>query len=174
MMKRYGALMLPLALAACSHAAGGSAASSTQPQQPVTAAAVGKPAPDFTEPLAEGGTLAMTSLKGKAVYLNFFASWCPPCNEEATDINAVSRQYAKQGLDVVGVDVLENAKKARSFIDEHHLTYPAVVDDGALRDAYNIDGMPEHVFIDRSGIVRKIVVGELTKAQMEADVKSVL
>ena len=173
MMKRYCALTLLLALAACSHASGGGGTSATT-SQAVTSAAIGEPAPNFTEPLADGGTLAMASLKGKAVYLNFFASWCPPCNEEAPDVNAVSRQFAKQGLDVVGVDVLENAKKARSFIAEHHLTYPAVVDDGVLRDAYNINGMPVHVFIDRSGIVRKIEVGELTKAEMESDVKTVL
>lgn len=164
---RIGWLLPLLALAACS--GGGSRGG-----QALAPAALGKPAPDFTEPLVHGGTLAMSSLKGKPVYLNFFATWCPPCNEEAPDVNAVARMYAPKGLDVIGVDVLENAKKAASFVAEHHLTYPAVVDDGALRDAYNINGMPMHVFIDRDGIVRKIVVGELSKAQMEADVAIIL
>lgn len=173
MMKRYGWLALPLVLAACSHATNGGAASGTE-QQALGPASVGKPAPNFTEPLVNGGTLAMASLKGKAVYLNFFATWCPPCNEEAPDVNAVSQQFAPKGLDVVGVDIMESAQKAKSFVDQHHLTYPAVVDDGALRDAYNINGMPVHVFIDRSGVVRKIEIGELSKAEMEADAKSVL
>lgn len=137
-------------------------------------AKVGEAAPSWQEPTTTGSTLAAASLQGKPVYLNFFASWCPPCNAEAPDIIALQRQYAGRGLQVVGVDVLDSASKASSFVAAHHLDYPAVVDDGALRDAYNINGLPVHVFIDRQGIVRKIVVGELSRAQMEADVKAIL
>jgi thiol-disulfide isomerase/thioredoxin len=108
------------------------------------------------------------------VYLNFFATWCPPCNEEAPAINALQRQYAASGLQVVGVDVLENAKKAAQFRREHQLLYPAVVDEGTLRDQYNVNGLPVHVFIDRQGIVRKIVVGELSAADMRTDVERIL
>ena len=139
-----------------------------------TVASVGKPAPAFDEPTSAGDKLALASFKGKAVYLNFFATWCPPCNEEASDVNALQREYAGRGLQVVGVDVLENAKKAKSFVALHHLTYPAVVDDGTLRDEYRINGMPVHVFIDRAGIVRKIAIGQLTRAQMTADVREIL
>ncbi len=137
-------------------------------------AAVGKPAPSFQEPTTTGATLSLDSLRGKAVYLNFFASWCPPCNAEAPDVSALQEQFASRGLQVVGIDVLENAAKAQSFVQQHHLTYPAVVDSGTLRDQYSINGLPVHVFIDRTGIVRKIEIGELSKAQMEADVHSVL
>lgn len=137
-------------------------------------ASIGHPAPPFNEPTATGPALDSASLKGKAVYLNFFATWCPPCNEEAPDVNALQREFGSRGLQVVGVDVLENQKKARSFTTLHHLTYPAVVDDGTLRDAYRINGMPVHVFIDRTGIVRKIEIGELTKAEMTADVRAIL
>jgi cytochrome c biogenesis protein CcmG/thiol:disulfide interchange protein DsbE len=138
------------------------------------AASVGAPAPSFSEATVAGGTLTMDSLKGKPIYLNFFATWCPPCNEEAPDVAAVAKQFAPQGLQVVGVDVLENAAKAQKFVDEHHIAYPAVVDAGALRDAYNINGMPVHVFIDKFGVVKKIETGELSKAEMIADVKMIL
>jgi thiol-disulfide isomerase/thioredoxin len=113
-------------------------------------------------------------LRGKAIYLNFFATWCPPCNEEAPQIDALARSYAARGLQVVGVDVLENARKATAFRVQHHLSYPVVVDSGTLRGQYEINGLPVHVFIDRGGIVRKIVVGELSPAAMRADVESVL
>ncbi len=116
----------------------------------------------------------MTSLRGKAVYLNFFATWCPPCNEEAPAINALQREFGARGLQVVGVDVLENARKAADFSRGHHLTYPVVVDDGTLRDQYAVNGLPVHVFIDRRGIVRKIVVGELSALQMRANVAGLL
>ena len=137
-------------------------------------AAVGELAPAFDMPTATGQKLDIASLKGKAVYLNFFATWCPPCNEEAPDVVALQKQFGPNGLQVVGVDVLENAAKAKSFVDMHHITYPAVVDDGTLRDAYRINGMPVHVFIDRQGVVRKIVVGEITKAEMTANVQAIL
>jgi thiol-disulfide isomerase/thioredoxin len=164
-------LGLLVALSACSTKSANSGASNG------AAPAVAKKgllAPEWSETTLTGQTLTMASLRGKPVYLNFFATWCPPCNAEAPDVNAIAQQYAPKGLRVVGVDILENAAKAKQFVDEHHLSYPAVVDSGALRDAYNVNGMPVHVFIDRAGIVRKIEIGELSKAEMEADVKSVL
>jgi cytochrome c biogenesis protein CcmG, thiol:disulfide interchange protein DsbE len=162
-------VMLALTLAACSN--GGS---SSQSGSGTTVASQGKPAPTWTEPLAAGGSLSSESLAGKPVYLNFFATWCTPCNVEAPDINAVQRQFASQGLRVIGVDVLENASKAKQFVTQHHITFPAVVDNGTLRDEYQVNGMPVHVFIDAHGIVRKIVVGELSKSQMEENVKAIL
>lgn len=158
------------ALSSCHAVAGSQSSQSGAPR----VAAIGKAAPLWQEPTSAGTPLSMASLRGKAVYLNFFASWCPPCNEEAPDVNALQKEYASHGLQVVGVDVLENAAKAKSFIAEHHLKYPAVVDGGTLRDAYNVNGLPVHVFIDRQGIVRKIAVGELSKSEMEAAVKSIL
>ncbi|MBV8530415.1 MAG: TlpA family protein disulfide reductase, partial [Candidatus Eremiobacteraeota bacterium] len=77
-------------------------------------------------------------------------------------------------LRVVGVDELENQSKAASFRNRHHLVYPVVVDDGTLRDQYEVNGLPVHVFIDRSGIVRKIAVGELSSAAMRDNVERVL
>lgn len=164
--KTVGFLALSAVVAACSHNSG-SAAGASQ-------AAVGKAAPSWQEQTTTGKSLSMESLRGKAVYLNFFASWCPPCNEEAPDVNSLQSKYGAQGLQVVGVDVLENKEKAAYFVSEHHLKYPAVIDEGTLRDAYNVNGLPVHVFIDRQGVVRKILVGELSRSQMEAAVKSVL
>jgi cytochrome c biogenesis protein CcmG/thiol:disulfide interchange protein DsbE len=153
-------------LAACDHASGANSASQT--------AHVGEAAPDWSEPSLPGPTLSLASLQGKAVYLNFFATWCPPCNEEAPAIDALARTYAGRGLRVVGVDVLENASKAASFRREHHLFYPVVADRGVLRNQYEVNGLPVHVFIDRAGVVRKVVVGELSPAAMRDDVESVL
>jgi cytochrome c biogenesis protein CcmG/thiol:disulfide interchange protein DsbE len=137
-------------------------------------ARIGKAAPNWSEATPQGPQLTMTSLRGKVVYLNFFATWCPPCNEEAPDIVALQREFGPRGLQVVGIDVLENAHKAADFQREHRLDYPVVVDDGTLRDQYAVNGLPVHVFIDRRGAVRKIVVGELSALQMRANVVSLL
>lgn len=169
---RFFAGLAILALAGCSHGsnATGNASNATAP----SVAKIGAQAPAFNEPTVAGPSLSMAELHGKPVYLNFFATWCPPCNEEAPDVSAVAQQFKNNGLQVVGVDVLENQKKAQIFVDQHHLSYPAVVDSGTLRDAYNINGMPVHVFIDRSGVVKKIVIGELSKSEMIANIKSIL
>ncbi|HKU66971.1 MAG TPA: TlpA disulfide reductase family protein [Candidatus Baltobacteraceae bacterium] len=152
------------ALAACSAGSGGG----------TRTAAVGRAAPDWNEPTSTGAMLSMQSLHGKAVYLNFFATWCPPCNEEAPDVNALQKKFAASGLQVVGVDELEDAKKAAEFVRKFDLVYPAVVDGGALQSAYNVNGLPVHVFIDRGGVIRKIVQGEMSKKEIAAAIQSIL
>ncbi len=164
-----GACALAVALASC-----GGTSNAKNTSAAGAHARVGDAAPDWSEATTQGPALAMTSLRGKAVYLNFFATWCPPCNEEAPAINALQREFGARGLQVVGVDVLENARKAADFRRDHHLTYPVVVDDGTLRDQYAVNGLPVHVFIDRGGTVRKIVVGELSAQQMRANVAGLL
>lgn len=137
-------------------------------------AQVGAPAPSWSEPRLAGPRLSLDQLRGKAVYLNFFATWCPPCNEEAPTIDGLSRRYAARGLQVVGVDVLESAPKAASFARAHRLTYPVVVDDGTMRDRYRVNALPVHVFIDRHGVVRQIVDGEMDASQMRAAIERIV
>ncbi len=137
-------------------------------------AQVAKPAPDWTQPLSTGGTLTLSSLRGKPVYLNFFATWCPPCKDEAPYINTLQKQYASRGLQVVGVDELESAPQAESFRKQFHLVYPAVVDNGTLQAQYLINGLPVHVFIGRDGVIRKIVAGEMAHAEILRAVRSIL
>ena len=166
-MKYVAAAVAALALGGC--ASGGDNGAAT-----ASTATLGQPAPAFSEKGIDGSTLTLAQFKGKAVYLNFFATWCPPCNEEAPDVEKLQQKYKSQGLQVVGVDGLENQSKAQSFVKAHGLTYPAVVDDGTLRDQYKINGLPVHVFIDKSGTIKKIETGELTKAEIESDIKSIL
>jgi cytochrome c biogenesis protein CcmG/thiol:disulfide interchange protein DsbE len=163
------ALAVACLLASCGHG-NGTAASASQPDR----ARVGQPAPSWSEPTVGGPTLSLASLHGKAVYLNFFATWCPPCNAEAPSINDLARSYAPRGLQVVGVDVMESPGKAASFRSAHHLIYPVIADGGVLRDQYNVNGLPVHVFIDRSGVVQKIVVGELSPQDMRNNVERML
>jgi cytochrome c biogenesis protein CcmG, thiol:disulfide interchange protein DsbE len=171
MDKKIGRLAIALA---CALAACGRPHSADSPASSTQTARVGRPAPNWSEPSLPGPTLSLASLHGKAVYLNFFATWCPPCNEEAPWVDALARKYAGRGLQVVGVDVLENARKAAAFRSAHHLDYPVVIDTGTLRDQYEINGLPVHVFIDPGGIVRKIVVGELSQTAMRGNVERVL
>jgi thiol-disulfide isomerase/thioredoxin len=137
-------------------------------------AQVSQLAPDWTQPTSTGGTLTLSSLRGKPVYLNFFATWCPPCKEETPYINTLQRQYASRGLQVVGIDELESATQAEGFRKQFHLVYPAVVDNGTLQAQYLINGLPVHVFIGRDGVIRKIVAGEMAHAEILSAVRSIL
>lgn len=161
---------LVLAATACSGNSSGGSKSGTN-----ATAQVGQAAPDWSDPLVVGsGSLTMAQLRGRPVFMDFFATWCPPCNAEAPMVNAAYKMYGPQGLQVIGVDVQENAQKAKQFVDQHQLTYPAVVDSGTLSDQYRINGMPVGVFIDKTGVVRKIEVGQLSPEQLNADIKSIL
>jgi cytochrome c biogenesis protein CcmG, thiol:disulfide interchange protein DsbE len=166
---RLASLTRPVAVAALIALAG--CAANTQAAGPPSK---GRLAPQWTEPMSTGGQLSSASLRGKPVYLNFFASWCPPCNEEAPSVNALQKKYAPKGLVVVGVDVQENAAKAESFRKQHNLSYATVVDSGTLRDAYSVNGLPVHVFIDRKGVVQNITIGEMSPSQIENQIQRVV
>jgi cytochrome c biogenesis protein CcmG/thiol:disulfide interchange protein DsbE len=141
----------------------------------VSALQSGQPAPDFTLPYSNGGgSVTLSKLRGHPVYLNFFATWCPPCNAEAPTVNEMQIRYRKEGLIVLGVDELENDAKANQYLQEHHLVFRAVVDDGSIHNSYAGFGLPVHVFIDRKGIVRLYRAGEMSNAEIEAAVKSIL
>lgn len=136
---------------------------------------VGQPAPEFTLPTTDGKTLTLASLRGKPVYLNFYATWCPPCNEEAPAIGKFSEKYKPRGLTVVGINELENPQKAKEFLDKHHLSYTAVVDsDGKAGKEYGALGLPVHIFINRAGTVSSFRYGEMDPGEIESAIKSIL
>ncbi len=136
---------------------------------------VGQPAPAFSLPTVDGKTLTLASLKGKAVYLNFYATWCPPCNVEAPVIGKMSEKYKARGLTVLGVDELEDPGKAKEFLIEHHLAYGAIVDgDGKMGKDYGAFGLPVHVFIDREGVVKSLRYGEMNPGEIETAIKGIL
>lgn len=138
------------------------------------AGTVGGQSPHWSEPTSAGTTLDSTTFSGKAVYLNFFASWCPPCNDEAPTINRLNKKYAHENFTVIGVDVAENALIAAKFVAKYGLIYPVIADNGQMQSAYAINGLPEHVFIERNGTIHRIVVGEMTPAEIESNIKAIL
>ncbi|MGA2393052.1 MAG: TlpA disulfide reductase family protein [Candidatus Lustribacter sp.] len=126
-----------------------------------------------TMPTAAGSSVSVAALQGKPVYLNFFATWCGPCNEEAPALEAVAK--ANKGLDVIGVDEEESASSAQSFAAKYGLTYPIALDQsGAVGDQMGLYATPTNVFIDSTGHVSSVVVGEMTPAEINAAIKPLL
>lgn len=135
----------------------------------------GQPAPALALSTSTGKPFTLSSLKGKAVYLNFFASWCGPCNEEAPAIGRLSAKYKARGLTVVGVNELESAQKAGEFLKQYHLPYGAVLDsDGKTGRDFGAIGLPMHVFIDRKGVVKTSRLGEMSPQEIETAIKGIL
>lgn len=115
-------------------------------------------APPFVLPrLDRDGTLELAALRGEVVVLNFWASWCVPCRDEAPLLEAVWQRYRDRGVVVVGVNVQDLIPAAQRFLRETRTTYPVVRDrDNRIYRAYGLTGVPETFFIDRRGrIVRK-------------------
>jgi len=130
-------------------------------------------APDFSLQRLNGdGSLRLRSLRGRAVVLNFWASWCVPCREEAPLLATVSGRYRSTGLVVVGVDAQDFRSDARRFIKRYSLTYPVVRDGGgSTLTHYNVTGFPETWFIDRAGhVVGEHVRGPLTRDRLARNI----
>lgn len=114
----------------------------------------GGSAPDFELKTFQGETIRLADLKGKPVVINFWASWCIPCRDEAPALQALWEKYRDQGLVVIGVDYVDTEPEAKKFIDEFHQTYPAGPDVGTLiSQKFKITGVPETYFITREGQV---------------------
>jgi cytochrome c biogenesis protein CcmG, thiol:disulfide interchange protein DsbE len=124
----------------------------------------GSQAPDFTARyLDDSGSFSLSSLEGQPVLLNFWASWCPPCKEEARLLQRASEDYEGR-VAFVGIDTRDSRTDALEFVQDFGVTYPQVLDEGErLYTRFGLTGQPESFFIDQNGIVIRHVPGALTK-----------
>jgi cytochrome c biogenesis protein CcmG/thiol:disulfide interchange protein DsbE len=153
------------------------AALSLVPAAALAVPRVGQPAPALSLPSPDGkSTVSLAGLRGKPVYVNFFASWCGPCNVEAPSIAQLRGKYAKRGLQVLGIDELDPPGKATDFQKKYGAPYTLVgVDEsGATGRTFGTVAMPVHVFIDRKGVVRIFRIGEMNAGEIETAIKTTL
>lgn len=138
-------------------------------------AKVGKTAPNFSlNRIDAPGTLQLASLRGKVVVLNFWASWCYPCNQEAPALEAATRKWGKRVV-VLGVDVNDPVSDARGFARKYRLSYPLVHDNhNVTSPKYGLTGLPETFFIDRSGKLVVHVAGQVEASDIQAGVERAL
>ena len=149
---------------------------------------VGKPAPDFVLEDLAGKTIALSSLKGKPLLINFWATWCGPCKIETPWLVELQNEYASKGFEIIGIstegDDLQPGDKeglARDkaaiakFVKEYHMQYPVLVNGDSLASAYGgLDAMPTSVYVNPQGKVVAMQLGITSKDDMEVNIKKTL
>lgn len=129
---------------------------------------IGHPAPDFTLADLKGNEVTLSDFRGQTVFINFWATWCPPCRAEMPEIEAVYQEYKDKGVVVIGVDILEPEDVVRQFVERGGYNWTFVLDaTGAVSDDYRITAIPTSFFIDREGIIQAVNIGAMTKRAME-------
>lgn len=138
----------------------------------------GQLAPDFSLPTLDGGTLALSSLRGRPVLLNFWASWCAPCRQEMPALVRAYRQFHPQGLEIVAFNVTyqDSPADVRAFVDEFSMPFPVVLDQAGhvTEDSYQLRGLPMSIFINPAGKVTRIQLGAMNDAQVTEFVTQLL
>jgi cytochrome c biogenesis protein CcmG/thiol:disulfide interchange protein DsbE len=122
-------------------------------------------APPFTFTTFDGETISLDDLRGQGVVLNFWASWCDPCREEAALLEATAQQEKENGIVFVGLDYLDQEPQARQYLAEYGITYPNGPDlQSAAARRYGIKGVPETFFIDPTGKIQEVIIGPIVDA----------
>jgi peroxiredoxin len=147
---------------------------------------VGQMAPELSVPLQDGTTYQLTDLdglpvrladlRGKAVWINFWASWCPPCQSETPVIRDLAERYANRGLVVIGISVQETSlSDIRAYATRYQLGYTIAADlSGNIFRLYHPPGLPTQVFVGPEGAIRSVVLAPLTEADAVAQIEAIL
>ena len=121
-------------------------------------------APDFSLTTFDGQTVRLSALRGKVVMINFWASWCGPCRDEAPELQRTWERYKDRGVVFLGIAYTDTERNAQAFLKEYGTTYPNGLDLGTRISAqYHIQGVPETFIIDRDGNIVEFVMLPLTE-----------
>ncbi|MCL6587475.1 MAG: thiol-disulfide oxidoreductase ResA [Anoxybacillus sp.] len=135
---------------------------------------VGATAPDFVLTDLNGKKHRLSDYRGKGVFLNFWGTWCKPCEREMPFINEQYKTYKKQGVEVLAVNVGEPKLSVQKFVDRFGLTFPVVIDrEDQVMNAYEIDPLPTTFLIDKNGKIRAIITGTMTEEKVQQYMESI-
>lgn len=144
----------------------------TGPAEPPQA---GNPVPDFQLTALDGSPMNLNEQRSKISVVIFFASWCAPCREEAVDLEQTWREYQDQGVQFFGIAYKDADSKARAFLEEFDVTYPATVERGnRTARAYGVTGVPETFIVDQQGLLVRHILGPITRAELSQELDRLL
>ena len=132
-------------------------------------------APDFNLALQGGGEASISGLRGKVVLVDFWASWCAPCRQEAPVLEQTYLEYAGAGVEFVGINIWDLPGNAATYVEQFGISYPnGVDDDGKIAIDYGVQGIPEKFFIDRNGLIRQKFVGPIRESVLKETLDSLI
>ena len=132
-------------------------------------------APGFDLVLQDGGQVSPAELRGKVVLVDFWASWCAPCRQEAPVLEETYLEYAGADVEFVGVNIWDLPDNATEYVAQFGISYPNGVDeDGKIAIDYGVQGIPEKFFVDRNGLIRQKFVGPIRKSVLKETLDSLL
>jgi peroxiredoxin len=135
-------------------------------------------APEFSLGSLEGAEYNLSDLRGEVVVLNLWASWCPPCRAEMPAMQRVYEAHREQGLEILAVNTTyqDSVAAAQAFAEEFGLSFPLLLDrDGSVGSAYQLRALPTTFFIDRQGIIRRVILGgPISEATLQVEVETLL
>ena len=147
--------------------------SALRPVELAVAPRIGALAPDFELETLDGGRFRLSDLRGRALVINFWASWCTPCRREVPALIRAQQAHAAAGLLVIGVNIEEPRSAAQTFADDFEVNFAIPMDfDGSVFRAYGRDGLagpPRTFFIDPGGVITLIYAGQAPDEQIARD-----
>lgn len=145
--------------------AGGSSSSDSDSALPP--ARVGSPAPDFVVRDLDGNSVRLSDLRGKTVFINFWATWCPPCRAEMAEIQSVYEEYKDQGVVFLLLNQREDPEVVRKYVQSMNLTVPVYLDrSGEVSNRFRVNSLPTTFFVDPKGVVSEMALGSLNRSAM--------
>lgn len=136
---------------------------------------VGKAPTAFTGLSYDGKTISLADYAGKPLWLTFGASWCSDCRVEAADLQETYTTYQPKGLNVLAVFINDPPAEIAGFAKRAGLTFPIIADQSTkIGSAYRLMGIPTHVFIGRDGLIKEVLIGALSKNDMQRSVAGIL
>lgn len=135
-------------------------------------------APDFELKTLTGDTIQLSDLRGQAVLVNLWATWCPPCRAEMQTIETAYNEYKEKGFVVLAVNMTsqDNPLNVNPFVEEQGLTFPILLDEsGEVGKAYQLKSLPSSFFIDREGKIHEVVIGgPMAEALLRTRIEDIL
>lgn len=129
---------------------------------------VGDDAPDFALVDMNGEKHQLSDYKGKGVFLNFWGTWCKPCEREFPLMDKHYQVYKDQGLEILAVNIGESDFAVQKFIDRKGLTFPVLIDDKkSVMETYKINPLPTTLLINPNGKIEKVITGEMSEEMIK-------